>query len=659
MFAANTEEQSGRMFALVVPKVSRALACVVTAIAAVLFATAVPAHADSYVYVAGSTNGSDGAVFQYGLSDSGALSPLKEPTVTTGQSAHGVAVHPTGQFVYVTNSNGVSQYDGSNGLLLAKTPPSAPAGGQPLGLDISRDGKFLYVANQQGPGPMGNAGTISQYKVDPNSGGLSALGNFVVGQAPGMTEAPAPVDVAVHPNGKSVYVVNQGFAAHGSNLVYQFDVEADGTLSYKSPNWTVAAGDLPGSVVVSADGKSAYVTNDASDTVSQYNIDATTGALTPKAAGAVGTGDTPAQVALSPDGRSAYVTNFGDPRVGGGSISQYTVGTSGALSPNHPPTVTAGTNPLGMAVSADSQSVYVTDADLRGQHATLNQLKVGSRGILSPSPTATLSAGSNPTEVAVNPPPKPATAGPDLLTGTAGDDMICGLGGSDTIRGLGGDDQLHGDGCGTRASAAGFRRGAGARAGHDVLRGGAGHDVLSGGTDNDRLHGGAGRDRLRGGAGRDRLRGGAGPPPARGHAPRAWRRARPRPLRQGRRHDQGGQERRPAQLRADRAALVALLATEDQSRDSAGTHRMRAWWAGALIGALVCSSSRIGMHLRERAARFLRRLYATASCERRSGVAVQHAPARRLQPEREGSSGPPAAAPREAQQAAVGPGFVE
>lgn len=488
---------------------STAVVCALAAVAGALFAAAV-ARADSYVYVAG-TSATDGAVFQYGLDSGGTLAALGEPSAPTGQSPIDIAVHPTGAYVYVTNCNGVSQYDAESGLLLEKTQPLVPAGAQPDGLDVSRDGKLLYVANSGGAGACGaGPGTISQYKIDPGSGALSANASFVPAPAPGMTDAPMPSDVAVHPNGKSVYMTNVGMGIHGSNLVYQFDVGADGTLSYKSPAATVAAGDFASSVVVSADGKSAYVVSAASATISQYDVDATSGALTPKADSSVGAGLQPNQIALSLDGGSAYVTDFGDPITGGGSVWQYNVSTaSGTLSRKVPPRVSfAGmTNPWGVAVSGNGEWVYVADSGRRSQpNGTLYQIGVDSRGFLSSTPSATLPAGVSPTGVAVNPPPKPATPGPDLLVGSIGDDFICGRGGSDKLSGLRGDDQLYGDRCDAPASAAGIR----GSAGRDRLRGGAGKDQLYGGAGKDRLHGGAGRDRLHGGAGRDLLRGGPG-----------------------------------------------------------------------------------------------------------------------------------------------------
>jgi DNA-binding beta-propeller fold protein YncE len=72
----------------------------------------------------------------------------------------------------------------------------------------------------------------------------------------------------------------------------------------------------------------------------------------------VATGDAPAQLAVTADSESAYVTNSGDPTMGGGSVSQYDVGAGGALSPMRPNSLSAGSNPTGIAVRLDGDSVY-------------------------------------------------------------------------------------------------------------------------------------------------------------------------------------------------------------------------------------------------------------------------------------------------------------
>src|SRR5438270_424690 len=92
-------------------------------------------------------------------------------------------------------------------------------------------------------------------------------------------------------------------------------------------------------------GPFAYVTNQGSNNVSQYDVGGG-GALAPLATAAVAAGTNPAGVAVSPTGASVYVTNGGS-----NNVSQYDVGAGGALTPKSPATVAAGTSPVFVAVS--------------------------------------------------------------------------------------------------------------------------------------------------------------------------------------------------------------------------------------------------------------------------------------------------------------------
>jgi pimeloyl-ACP methyl ester carboxylesterase len=138
----------------------------------------------------------------------------------------------------------------------------------------------------------------------------------------------------------SAYVANES-----SGTVSQFTVAANGTLSPKTPA-SVATGNGPFGVALSADGKSAYVINSNSNTVSQFTV-AANGALSPKTPANVATGSGPFAVAVSADGKSAYVTNSSS-----NTVSQYTVAADGTLSPKTPATVATGASPDGVALSA-------------------------------------------------------------------------------------------------------------------------------------------------------------------------------------------------------------------------------------------------------------------------------------------------------------------
>ena len=354
------------------------------ATASLLQMTAGAASAAPFVYV---TNQFSHNVSRYAAGSGGLLAPLIPPTVPTGQYPIGVTVSPDGRSVYVADSNNgfpgpasVSQYDlGANGTLTPKSPPTVLAGTTPTSVALAPDGKSAYVSNLDSPTANG---TVSQYDV-AGDGTLSP-------KAPAeVATPPNPTLVVVSPDGKSAYVPE---FALGS--VYQFDIAADGTLSPKSPA-TVAAGANPFGAAVTPDGQSLYVSNQSGNNISQYDI-GPDGALSPKSPPTVTAGNTPASVVASPDGTSIYVANAGS-----GSVSQYDVGTGGTLSPKSPATVAAGVFPVGAAISADGSSLYV--ANEGGDD--VSQYDVGAGGLLSAKTPATVAAGSFPTGVAVTPGP--------------------------------------------------------------------------------------------------------------------------------------------------------------------------------------------------------------------------------------------------------------
>ncbi len=161
-------------------------------------------------------------------------------------------------------------------------------------------------------------------------------------------------DIAVSPDGKSVYVPDFG-DPNGGPGVLQFDVGTGGALTPKTPP-IVAAGAQPEGIAESPDGKSVYVVNhctpDFSDlgSVSQYDV-GPGGVLTPKTPATVATGPCPDNVVVSPAGKSVYVTNTLSGTPSGGTVSQYDVGPGGVLTPKTPATVSTGSFPFGIAVT--------------------------------------------------------------------------------------------------------------------------------------------------------------------------------------------------------------------------------------------------------------------------------------------------------------------
>ena len=84
--------------------------------------------------------------------------------------------------------------------------------------------------------------------------------------------------------------------------------------------------------------------NADSDTVSQYVVDAETGQLRPN--GYVSTGDRPYSITVDPSGRTTYVANQGSD-----TVSQYNIGATGALTPLSPPTASTGPSPISVTTT--------------------------------------------------------------------------------------------------------------------------------------------------------------------------------------------------------------------------------------------------------------------------------------------------------------------
>jgi DNA-binding beta-propeller fold protein YncE len=376
------------------------------AVLAACLAGAASAQAQPFVYVTNQNASTflPGSVSQFDALG-GALSPLAPPSVAAGADPMGIAVNPDGNSVYVTNAldNTVSQFDvGAAGTLTPKSPATVPTT-SPREVAVSPDGKSVYVTNA-----IVCNGTVAQFDVGADG--------TLTPKAPATVAAGChPNGVAVSPDGKSVYVTNAVFASGGVKAsVSQYDVGAGGALTPKTPA-NVTTPSNPMDIAVSLDGSSVYVpeSGDASGGpgVLQFDV-GTGGALTPKTPFIVAAGAQPNGIAVSPDGKSVYVVNHCTPTLSDlGSMSQYDIGTGGALTAKTPATVATGPCPEDVAVSPDGKSAYATSS-LGGTPSggTVSQYDVGASGALTPKTPATLATGSFPFAIAVTPLPRMPTS---------------------------------------------------------------------------------------------------------------------------------------------------------------------------------------------------------------------------------------------------------
>jgi DNA-binding beta-propeller fold protein YncE len=241
---------------------------------------------------------------------------------------------------------------------------------------------YVYVTNLFGH-------NVSQFAA--GSGGL--LAPLI---PPTVPTGQYPLGVTVSPDGRSVYVADSNDSFPGPATISQYDLGANGTLTPKARP-TVLAGTTPSSVALTPDGKSAYVSNvdspTANGTVSQYSVGAD-GTLTPKSPAEVAAPPNPQLVVVAPDGKSAYVPEFAF-----GRVYQFDITANGTLAPKTPPTVPAGSNPQGAAVAPDGSSLYVSNASGN----SVSQYDIGPGGALSPKSPPTVPAGDFAASVVASP----------------------------------------------------------------------------------------------------------------------------------------------------------------------------------------------------------------------------------------------------------------
>jgi 6-phosphogluconolactonase (cycloisomerase 2 family) len=281
-----------------------------------------------YLFSAGTQNSlAPGEILQFVIGSDGTLAGNAAPGVATGQLPFDLAFTPNGRFALAVNGgdNTVSSYamNSTGSLTLVNT---VPTGFGPLLTIVDSTGQFAYVASQ---GQVGSEqSTISEYTISSN-GTLTLIVTF--------DEELPPTAMTLSPNG-FLYVSEATPTEDGGlpGAIIEFSVnEANGGLSIVNTYTTVDR--VPGPVVFTPGGNYAYVENEDSGTISQFAIDASTGALTQNGAD-VTSGYTQAHCIVDPSGKFLYLIQ--------NPISAFGINEDGTLAPG----VSAGS--LGTDVTA-------------------------------------------------------------------------------------------------------------------------------------------------------------------------------------------------------------------------------------------------------------------------------------------------------------------
>jgi 6-phosphogluconolactonase (cycloisomerase 2 family) len=334
--------------------------------------------AGEYLYA---TNYNDNTLSQYIVGAAGALTalpPLPVPAPANGPFA--ITVGPSGQYAYVANyrSNDVSQYMiGLTGALTALAPANIAAGNGAQSVAVDPTGQYAYTANYGG-------NSASQYTIA--AAGAAAPGTLTaIAPLAAVPAGTGAASVAVDPVGPYVYVAN-----YTAGNISEYSIGAGGALTVVGNTPPVVPPNPnpnPNSIVVDPTGRYVYVANSGTGgppggTVSQFTI-GVGGVLTPMTPATVATGSNPAGIAVDPTGSYVYVANYG--QNAGTTVSQYTISqTNGSLTPMNPPVVTLlnGTGPFSITV------------DPTGQYAYTANRTTGNISLLTITPPGTPAAGS-------------------------------------------------------------------------------------------------------------------------------------------------------------------------------------------------------------------------------------------------------------------------
>lgn len=316
----------------------------------------------------------------YAAPRNGALS-LQARLATQGQGTGtglgnqgAVTLSGNGRFLFVVNalSNSVSTFAvRRHGVELRSTVDS---GGQRPVSVTEHDG-IVYVLNAEG---VGNVTGFRNFggRLQPLPGSTQALS---------ASSGTAPAQVGFSPDGDVLLVTEKA-----TNKLTSYRVRDNGRID--APLVTASAGATPFGFAFDRRGHAlvseAFGGAANASAVSSYGFEEWSPAQPLLISASVGTTQTAAcWVVVTPDGRYAYVTNTGS-----GTISSYAVRRSGKLELAQAVAATSDAGPIDAAISGDGRGLFVLNAGSR----SITSFAIARDGSLSATGSATgLPAGSN------------------------------------------------------------------------------------------------------------------------------------------------------------------------------------------------------------------------------------------------------------------------
>lgn len=268
-------------------------------------------------YVGTYTNGDAKGIYAYRFdAGSGSMSPLGLAAASPNPSF--LALHPNGEFLYAVNegdpdspTNGsVSAFSinkQTGQLTFLNKADSLGAG--PCHLVVDHTGKFVFVANY-------GAGSVGSWRIQPD-GSIGEMASLVQHQGSSVHErqgAPHAHEAVISQDNARLFVPDLGL---DKVMVYQINAETGELTANNPPAAVLTPGTGPRHMEFHPDGRHAYVIGEINSTITTFDFDPSTAALTSKQVvstlpeGFTDNSST-AEIEVSSDGKFVYGSNRGN-----------------------------------------------------------------------------------------------------------------------------------------------------------------------------------------------------------------------------------------------------------------------------------------------------------------------------------------------------------
>jgi 6-phosphogluconolactonase len=240
---------------------------------------------------------------------------LKSTVNSGGMRPVSITLH--NDVAFVLNGGGTNNISGfrlkNNGMLepiANSTRPLSAASTGPAQISFINDGKVLVITEK-------GTNKIITYTV--NEWGIPGAMHSIT------SSSPTPFGFAATKD-KNIFVSEAVGGAPGASVLSSYRISNNGNITLV--NGSVGAGQSAACwVVITGNGKYAYTTNTASNNLTNFDVNTSTGSISVNTAIAATTGMGPIDAALSNNSRYLYILNSGSHTIG-----VYTVAGNGSLS---------------------------------------------------------------------------------------------------------------------------------------------------------------------------------------------------------------------------------------------------------------------------------------------------------------------------------------